>query len=73
MPAITVLPVCLSHPIYWVRDGQTTANGPYPACCLFLGGCELRMVFTILNGWGKKQKNNICDSGNDMKFKVQGL
>lgn len=60
---ISVLPVFV-FPIFWVRSWQDMASGPYPACCLFLYGCELRMVFTILNGW---KKANVCDSENDMQ------
>lgn len=32
------------------------ADGPYPACCLFVDGCELRMVLIILNGWKKSKR-----------------
>ena len=66
-PSVCLMPIC------WIRGWQTMASGLYLARCLILWGCELRMVFTILSGWEKKLKNNICDSRNHMKLKVQCL
>lgn len=39
--------------------GTHGPQGPLSLAC-FYTACELRMAFTILNGWGKNQnKNNI--------------
>ena len=49
-------------PWFWIKSQQTTAHGPQalPSPTCFCTACELRMAFTILNGWGKNQnKNNI--------------